>query len=79
MVRSVEEARRVLQMPMLGVIQRITTSAELAHMRRRRMRLAMGWSATVLIMIGGVVIGMVYYREPLAQQIQSLRGIIGHW
>ena len=75
-VRSVEEARGLLKMPVLGVVQRIVSMREEARLRRRR-RFQLASVATLLLLISAsVVMGVTVYREPLAKQLKVVQSLI---
>jgi polysaccharide chain length determinant protein (PEP-CTERM system associated) len=74
-VRSVDEARQVLQMPVLGMVQRIVTPSQVALRKARKRRRIVGLgSAFVLLLIVGVV-GYVHFREDILLGVSNLREI----
>jgi len=75
-LRSVEEARRMLQMPVLGVMQRIVTATEEMRLRRRHRRRVFGLSATLMVMAVLIVISFTFYREPIQHSIESVQKYI---
>lgn len=75
-VRSVNEARAVLQMPVLGVVQRIVSAAEESRRRRRRRRRIIGLGAGAAALIALAALGIVYSQQVM-EGMERLRGIIG--
>jgi polysaccharide chain length determinant protein (PEP-CTERM system associated) len=78
-LRSIEEARQVLRMPMLGVVQRIVTPAQIARLRRRRRRRLLGLGAVVVLLIGVGALGYFRYREDLLLGAGNLRDFLKRW
>lgn len=76
-VRTVDEARKLLQMPVLGVVQRIVSPAELARQRRRRLLQTATVSAGTLLLV--LVFTYVYFNHgsELASGVNQLRSLIG--
>lgn len=75
-VRSVEEARDILKMPVLGMVQRIITPAEelmLRHRRRRR-ALSLGMAMTIVLVV--LFVGLAFFRDSLEHSMDSMRNII---
>ncbi len=71
-VRSVEEARGVLRMPVLGVVQRIQTIGQQARERRRRRRLVgMGATATLLLLMA---VAGLFWGEQIRSSLLALLG-----
>jgi polysaccharide chain length determinant protein (PEP-CTERM system associated) len=75
-VRSVEEARRMLQMPVLGVVQRVVTASETLRQARRRKLRNVGFSLGALVLVGVVILSMTVLREPLQHQVQTIRNLL---
>jgi polysaccharide chain length determinant protein (PEP-CTERM system associated) len=75
-VRSVEEARSVLQMPVLGIVQRIVTPSQIALQRAIRRRRLFGVSATVVLLLVVGVIGYLQFREELLLGVGNLRDLL---
>jgi uncharacterized protein involved in exopolysaccharide biosynthesis len=71
-VRTIDEARQLLQMPVLGVMQRIVTAKEELKMRRRRKRRVIGLSAGVTMMIALVIVGYVYWLDPIKDGVGKI-------
>lgn len=72
-VRSVDEARLVLQMPVLGIFQRVTSPTQLRLQRRRRIYQAVGATSVLLLL---VVIGVLGYQHFGADGNQIGTGIL---
>lgn len=75
-VRSVDEARDILKMPILGMVQRIITPAEELMMRQRRRRqfLSVGMAMTIIIVV--LVVGLTLYRDSLEHSLETMRNYI---
>ena len=76
-VRSVEEARRILQMPLLGVMQRIVTATDLVRRRRRRRRHALGWSIGLILIVGCGVVIYHLFEIQIYMGFEHLRNLVG--
>jgi uncharacterized protein involved in exopolysaccharide biosynthesis len=72
-LRSVEEARGVLRMPILGLMQQIVSPTQEASLRRRRQGtwIGVGVMATALIVVGAI--GYFRYHDDLLLGMDNLR------
>jgi polysaccharide biosynthesis transport protein len=77
-VRSVEEARQLLQMPVLGVVQRITTTAESAHHKRRRNRRVVGVGVLLFLIALAATASFLLWGDQLRQGVESVRAMLGN-
>lgn len=75
-VRSVAEARQVLQMPVLGCVQRIITPSEQRRLRRRRLRRALGLGTGLTALLVAAAFVWMFYSEPLLNGLESVRAVI---
>lgn len=78
-VRSLEEARAVLQMPILGVVQRIMTPQEELLLKRRRRRRILGSAAALVLILVAVTVGLLFFRDPLEQSMAAVLKLVNQW
>lgn len=78
-VRSVDEARAMMQMPILGVVQRIVTPAEELLLRRRRRRRILAASMATTVLFAVVLVGLLFYRDPIQHSLETVQKIVDQW
>ena len=72
-LRSVEEARGVLRMPILGMMQQIVSPAQESLLRRRRRGAWIGVGAAAAALIAVVAVGYFRYHDDLLLGMDNLR------
>lgn len=79
-VHTLEEARNLLQMPVLGIMQRIVASSEEFRKKRRRRRQLVGFGAGLTFLVIAAVIGLtIYYPESIQHSVESIRNLMNRW
>jgi hypothetical protein len=71
-VRDVSEARLILRMPVLGVMQSIVTAAQARARHRRRVRRIVGWGGGLTLVLIALAVGAMKYHEPLARKMETV-------
>lgn len=75
-VRTMKEARQILQMPVLGVVQQIVTPTEQRRLRRRKiLRICVASTGLVTLAIV-LTLSLTVYHQPLMEGVQTLRNLI---
>lgn len=78
-LHSMEEARRAVQMPLLGVVQRIVTHAEEERRARSRRQKIIGLGAGLTLLIFAAIAGYLHYHESFKHSFENALNLINRW
>ena len=71
-VRTIDEARQLIRMPLLGVMQRIITAQEALRLRRRRRRRIIGLGAGATMLAALVIVSFLFWQEPIKGGVDKI-------
>ena len=76
-IRTDSEARAMLEMPILGVVQHVDSVRD-HQASQRRTRATIAYGATMTLLIVGLAVMMIFYQDQVEGGVQAIRQLIGN-